>query len=53
MNWRMAVVLTHLDVGRVEVSEGGKSSGQAVCTVTDPQGLENAGGHARPLTKPL
>lgn len=46
-------VLTHLDVGCVEVSEGGQSSRQAVGTVTDPQGLENAGGHARPLTKSL
>lgn len=53
VNVRTEVVFTHLDVGCVEVSEGGKSSRQAVCTVTDPQGLEDAGGDTRPLTEAL
>lgn len=53
VNLCMLIVLTHLDIGCVEVSEGGKSSRQAVGTVTDPQGLENTGGHAHPLTKSL
>lgn len=49
----VVLVVTHLDVGCVEVPQGGKSSRQAVGTGTDPQGLQDAGGHTRPLTETL